>query len=886
LASARPRFSIVTAVYNVEPYLPDFIASIEAQHFDPAQIEVIAVDDGSTDGSAAILEEWAARSRVPVEVLRQPNAGQAAARNLGLDHANGEWVTFTDPDDILDADFFHAADAFLRAHPEVEVASSKPLLFNEAFGEITDSHPRGRQYATGNRVVDLERQPNVFTGSASVSFFRLDRIRGLELHYDARVRPNFEDGHFAVRYLMGLERPLVGIAAGAKYIYRKRSAGDSTLQQSASDPGRYTDVFEFGYLDVLRAARRRYGRVPPWLQHVIIYELSWYLSEDEKIVSRIRLSPDLAPRFHELFDQVRELLEPEVVRDHTVRRLKSIWSDIFEVRPGTDWHGPIAARTKVDVATGLQRIQYRFTGAPPAEEFLLDGRPITPPFAKTMAHIYYRRALMNERVAWLPTSGTLRLRLGGRDVPIVSGWPPAPSPRPSSVARRMLLYARLTQSYVIAAVRRRARSAARRGVSTLVGAPLHALARTPAYRSRFANAWVLMDRMYDADDNAERLFEHLRGERPDINAWFVIRPESSDWPRLRRTYGDRAVAHGSFRWKMLMLNCEWFVSSHADLAIVTPSAVMRIAGGRTWKYAFLQHGVIKDDLSLWLNARDIDMFVTSTRPELESVAGDGTTYVYTTKEARNTGLPRFDRLLAKGAAVPSDDRKLVIVAPTWRTWLTLPIDRRSNRRDVSDEFWSSEYFRTWDAVLRSPAVAEAIARRGWRLAFMPHPNMQPVLARMDLPGHVEALTFAGNDVQDLYAHCALLVTDYSSVAFNAAYLDRPVVYFQFDRDAMMSGAHMGREGYFDYERDGFGPVATHLDAAIRAIVEAIEHGPEPTPEYAARIEATFVNRDGGACRRVVAAIEELSRRYVPEPTSLRARTDASIDPSISPGRPG
>ena len=79
-------------------------------------------------------------------------------------------------------------------------------------------------------------------------------------------------------------------------------------------------------------------------------------------------------------------------------------------------------------------------------------------------------------------------------------------------------------------------------------------------------------------------------------------------------------------------------------------------------------------------------------------------------------------------------------------------------------------------------------------------------------------------MQGLYARCALLVTDYSSVAFNVAYIDRPVVYFQFDRDEMLGGRHVGRKGYFEYERDGFGPVVTDLHAAELAIVAAIERG--------------------------------------------------------------
>ena len=138
-----------------------------------------------------------------------------------------------------------------------------------------------------------------------------------------------------------------------------------------------------------------------------------------------------------------------------------------------------------------------------------------------------------------------------------------------------------------------------------------------------------------------------------------------------------------------------------------------------------------------------------------------------------------------------------------------------------------------------------------------------MLSQLELPAHVEALTFAGNDVQALYARCALLVTDYSSVAFNAACLDQPVVYFQFDRDEVLGGAHLGRKGYFEYERDGFGPVVTSTADAVRAIVSATEHGPRPMPEYQARIDRTFVNRDGRACARVVAAVEELSRPYDP-----------------------
>ena len=91
--------------------------------------------------------------------------------------------------------------------------------------------------------------------------------------------------------------------------------------------------------------------------------------------------------------------------------------------------------------------------------------------------------------------------------------------------------------------------------------------------------------------------------------------------------------------------------------------------------------MIKDDLSIWLNRKQVDLFVVSTGPELESIVGDDTTYGYTGKETRLTGLPRFDRLLRKAGEVEPRDRSLVLVAPTWRSWLTSSIDPETRAGD-------------------------------------------------------------------------------------------------------------------------------------------------------------------------------------------------------------
>lgn len=93
-----PKFSIIIPVYNAARYLRECLDSVVAQTY--TDFEVICVDDGSTDGSGAILDEYAAKDR-HFRVIHQPNAGAWAARNAALEVAQGEWITFVDADDRI-----------------------------------------------------------------------------------------------------------------------------------------------------------------------------------------------------------------------------------------------------------------------------------------------------------------------------------------------------------------------------------------------------------------------------------------------------------------------------------------------------------------------------------------------------------------------------------------------------------------------------------------------------------------------------------------------------------------------------------------------------------------------------------------------------------------
>ncbi|MGN6251186.1 MAG: bifunctional glycosyltransferase/CDP-glycerol:glycerophosphate glycerophosphotransferase [Marmoricola sp.] len=878
-ARSRPRFTLVSAVHDVADFLPDYLASLEAQTFPADRFEVVLVDDGATDASPGLLDAWAARRRGTVQVVHQQNAGQGAARNAGLALARGEWVSFPDPDDVLDPDYLTAVDRFLLAHPGTDLVAANRWSLRD--GRLANDHPL-RWMFHYDRLVDLVADGRSFQGSAPAAFFRGDRLRATGQRFDPRIRPIFEDGHFTIRYLLGFDRPLAGFLQSARYHYRRRTDKSSTLQRSRAHPGRYAEVLEHGYLDVVDAARERFGRLPMWLQNHLVFDLSFYFTmTDSRVPAGAPTDGPAAERFHHLMRQALDALDLDDVVPHASAPVARIPRYVLQHGYRDEpWHEPFVLLEELDGRQRLVRATYFHTGDRPVEQVLADGEPIEPVHAKTRDLEYVGRRLLHQRILWLPAGRTLQVRLDDEPVPLVFQRPPFPvvAAQPGLVRWELGTVAgrRAKERAALAdpvPTSRLARQAARRIGTERVG-------------RRYGGAWVLMDRIHDAGDSGEILFRYLREHHRDVNAWFVLEKGTPEWERFRREgHADRLVAHGSLEWLLLMANAEHLISSHADEAVMNPPAVLELMRPR-WRFTFLQHGVIKDDLSSWLNSKDIDLFVTSTVQEHASIAGDHTPYRFTTREVQLTGLPRFDRLRSVGEALPPGARDLVVVAPTWRKDLLPTMETGTQRRDIDVErALASTFLRSWTAFLRSPELAAAATRHGARVGFLPHPNLQPLLPRLDLPDHVEPLAYDG-DVQALFARTRVLVTDFSSVAFNAAYLDRPVVYFQFDRDEVLGGGHVGRAGYFRYERDGFGPVTTTAEEAVAATVGALDHGGTPAPPYAHRIAATFPDRDGRCCERVVEALRAINRSQADRPPvpTPRIGADGAVEPAVEESR--
>ncbi|GAA3897975.1 glycosyltransferase family 2 protein [Microbacterium invictum] len=275
---ATARITAVVPMHDVEGFIGEFLASLDRQRPGDYELDVVFIDDASTDATVAIVEEWISRSALRSTLVRQPHGGVSAARNHGMSLAAGDWLTFPDPDDVLDADYFSSAAAALGDLDEdVNLGATNLQRVFDPDPAFHDVHALRFRFTAGNRVVSLIEEPDIFQMSVASGFFRVSALRATGAAFDRGLHAS-EDALFICRFLLAGPPPRIALIADARYGYRKRSTRDSAVDSYRDDPRSYIDRFRDGYLPVLQQSAVG-GSVPEWLQSVVLYECQWLLPQ-------------------------------------------------------------------------------------------------------------------------------------------------------------------------------------------------------------------------------------------------------------------------------------------------------------------------------------------------------------------------------------------------------------------------------------------------------------------------------------------------------------------------------------------------------------------------------------------------------------------------------
>ena len=363
-------------------------------------------------------------------------------------------------------------------------------------------------------------------------------------------------------------------------------------------------------------------------------------------------------------------------------------------------------------------------------------------------------------------------------------------------------------------------------------------------RSRpiYTDLWIVSERGLDARDNGYHFFKYITKEHPEINSAYIISDNSPDREKVAAL--GRVINYGSFRHYLSYLLAKVRVSSHIDgyapdILFFNKNKFGKFIPNKS-KNIFLQHGIIKDDVSFCHEDNtDIDMFVCSAVPEYNYI---DEVYGYKKGILQLTGLCRYDNLKKNDSPTHK-----ILFMPTWRSTL-----RTCSRQT----FLSSEYFNRYNSFLNSDKLAALLDKYGYDLIFYPHYEVHRFLDCFSTDNsRVKIADFKNNDVQQLLIDSDILITDYSSVYFDYGYMHKPIIHYQFDEESFR--AQQYGAGYFEYRRDGFGKVVETEDGVIDELNHIFENNLLPDPEYTERTTSFFKFNDTNNCKRNFEAICKL-----------------------------
>lgn len=240
-----PLISVIVPVYNVEPYLRRCVDSILRQTY--RNLEILLIDDGSTDGSGTICDEYA-RQDARVRVIHQKNQGQAAARNHGIDQEKGGYLSFVDSDDFIEERMLETLyrDA---AEAGVMLAAAGFRKVSDAVAFSAPTEGIGPEIMSGKEAIDS------LLLSEEIGDFPWNKLYDRRLFDGVRYPEGYIFEDLGTTYRLVERCPRISFRREALYNYYQRA--DSTLNQTKKLRF-YENKFDMGYSRYVWL-RERYG---------------------------------------------------------------------------------------------------------------------------------------------------------------------------------------------------------------------------------------------------------------------------------------------------------------------------------------------------------------------------------------------------------------------------------------------------------------------------------------------------------------------------------------------------------------------------------------------------------------------------------------------------
>ncbi|MBU7567765.1 CDP-glycerol glycerophosphotransferase family protein [Weissella hellenica] len=355
------------------------------------------------------------------------------------------------------------------------------------------------------------------------------------------------------------------------------------------------------------------------------------------------------------------------------------------------------------------------------------------------------------------------------------------------------------------------------------------------------NIWIVFEKnSFGAHDNAFHFFKYMYEHEKHPNTYYVIRKDSPEYHNLDGMH-DRVLEYMSFKYFVYMFAAQVFISSdtkfHAYNLQRRDSLLAKSM--MTKKNVFLQHGMngIKKVPVFHKNRGLLDLIIAPSNFEKEKI--NIAKWGYSEDEVVATGYARWDSYVDKTSELPYHQ---IFMMPTWR---------KSMEGMTREQFVNTDFYKEYQSFLKSPKLKETLIKNNTRLAFFLHPYFKEYVELFDIDdSFTDKYGYLDVDMGEEIMKSSMMISDYSSVVWDMFYLEKPVMFYQFDQTDYLKS-----EGaYLDYDTDLFGDVVFNSQQAVNVLIKYVENGFEEEVRYA-KLRAKYMNfHDHGNAERIYKAI--------------------------------
>lgn len=854
------RVSIIVPVYNVEDYLAECLDSLLNQTMPQKDMEIIVVNDGSTDSSYEICKEYAEKHQC-IKLYTKENEGLSATRNYGIKRATGKYLMFIDSDDSLTLPTVKSVvDFFDKVYDEVDLVT----YFEQPYTTERDLAPhfRYKYYLKETGVYDLNEKPFIVQTRVNVCVKNL-----FEDNFMFDITPGFkqEDQEYNNRIVK--EKMKIGYCAEGCYRYNKSNEGSIVAT-----------TFHAFYLFELSMAyfERLFGQfedeVPVYFQAMFINDVRWKLIskilypfhyEGEKfdravgrikaLLARVDVSTIIRdPIMSNFHKQYWVSMKPNAKTTiYTDGRSTGILNDGRFIYHCTDIEIKIV---RIQVADNNKLLVRAYVRSPlynhmdePAEVYVCENGDmenlIVPKIYLSKYGYENTNIRTNNFYAVEYVCDPDKVSSFQHFVKLDGYYIPA---RYTFMSTSVLNHAKKFYSYVC----RNTKITYKRGVFQLQNLSdsevdsfeikqskhlkfLDSYARKLRLKAikyrRQHRIWLYSDLYTVKKDNGYYQFINDFEHNDGVERYYVYTRDYDEIVDLftpeQREY---LVEFGSEKHKLLYLSSELILSGFYGRSPISPfeneHEEQSYYDIEHFKVIYLQHGVLHASLYVQNSAENAraEKVVISSPFEKKNYTEK---YNYNPEDLIESSMARYDHIDRK--KVPQNK---ILFAPSWRNYLASNVTA-SKWSVMRGKIAASDYYKNIQAFIESPKLHEMLEKHDMTLELKLHPIISSATDLFNITS--DRIVYAASDVD--VADYKIFMTDFSSFVFDYACLVRPILYFVPDYPQFKSGMGHYRDLDLPFE-DAFGPLSLNAEDTVANLEKVLTADCEPEAIYKERME--------------------------------------------------